>query len=517
MTNRKNLLKLTTLGLVLSAFAVVGVACGGGGASEDDIAELRSDIMELQTQVRGFQALVTQVQPLIDAAAAEQARATAAAQFGTLGPPGGFLQRALAGEFSNTAQEVTIFGPCRDQCEIDYNAVLAQFTQATGIPATYTGSADFETEIGTRIQANQAPDIADFPQPGLLQQFINNGTDVVNVTDYIDEEWIESQYNTGWVELSRLTDTDGDPFIAGVWSRTSAKSYVWYSPDAFEAAEYEIPTTWDELVALTNQIRTDGGTPWCVGIESGAATGWAATDWTEDTLLRTTSLENYDRWTVPESADDRLRFDSPEVRRAITLWNDLWFGADNEYADGGNVRGGRDTVVATNFDADGSNQLFSDPPGCYMLRQASFITGNWIDNLGLVPGEDFDAFYFPPIDEEFGRPFIVSGDLNAAFSDRPEVLALLEFHATPQFLVPFITNGGDLSPFRATRPEDYGSDVQRIAGAILGTSTSARFDGSDLQPGVVGSGSFWNEITAYIAGEQDLDTTVRNIDETWPN
>ena len=66
--------------------------------------------------------------------------------------------------------------------------------------------------------------------------------------------------------------------------------------------------------ALEDQIVADGDTPWCIGIESGAATGWPATDWMEDIMLRTTSPENYDKWVTGE-----LKFDSPEVKNAAEI------------------------------------------------------------------------------------------------------------------------------------------------------------------------------------------------------
>ena len=54
----------------------------------------------------------------------------------------------------------------------------------------------------------------------------------------------------------------------------------------FEAGGYEIPQTLGELTALSDQIVADGGTPWCIGAESGVATGWVLTDWMEDFMLR---------------------------------------------------------------------------------------------------------------------------------------------------------------------------------------------------------------------------------------
>ena len=42
---------------------------------------------------------------------------------------------------------------------------------------------------------------------------------------------------------------------------------------------------------LSDQMVVDGNTPLCIGVESGNATGWTATDWMEDLMLRTASPE----------------------------------------------------------------------------------------------------------------------------------------------------------------------------------------------------------------------------------
>jgi alpha-glucoside transport system substrate-binding protein len=86
-------------------------------------------------------------------------------------------------------------------------------------------------------------------------------------------------------------------------------------PDNFADAGYEVPTTMEELVALSDQIVADGGTPWCIGLGSGDASGWPATDWVEDIMLRTQSPETYDAWVTNE-----LPFDSPEVVNAIEIF-----------------------------------------------------------------------------------------------------------------------------------------------------------------------------------------------------
>jgi ABC-type glycerol-3-phosphate transport system substrate-binding protein len=218
-------------------------------------------------------------------------------------PAGGFLEQAVGGAFAGTT--VTVDGAFEgtDPDGVKFNESMAAFEEATGIDVNYIGSKEFEGSIAIRVDAGDKPDIVDFPQPGLFANFVRSG-DVVPVTDFISDEWLAQQYNPGWREFNTV---DGGEY--GVMHRYSGKSLVWYPKAAFEAAGYEVPETWDELLALTQTIADDGDTAWCIGIESGAATGWTATDWTEDMMLRTTSLENYDAWVAGE-----LPFDSPEVK-----------------------------------------------------------------------------------------------------------------------------------------------------------------------------------------------------------
>ena len=107
---------------------------------------------------------------------------------------------------------------------------------------------------------------------------------------------------------------------AGIWARANGKSFVFYPKKAFDEAGYTVPTTWAELMTLTEQIAADGDTPWCIGIESGAATGWTMTDWIEDVMLRVTTPEHYDKWVKGE-----LKFDSPEVNEALDYIEAIWF------------------------------------------------------------------------------------------------------------------------------------------------------------------------------------------------
>jgi alpha-glucoside transport system substrate-binding protein len=411
-----------------------------------------------------------------------------------------FLKRAYAGEFKGKVVSMT--GPFVDEDAIKFNNAVAAFESKTGIDIQYEGSKEFEASIKIRVEGDNAPDIVDFPQPGLLAGFVKDGY-VQDVSTFISEEQLASNYNQSWIDMSRMPSKDGKDIVSGVWHRAGNKSLVFYNKAAFDAAGYQVPTTWDDMVALTQQIADDGDTAWCIGIESGAATGWVVTDWIEEIMLRTTSLENYDKWVKGE-----LKFDSPEVKAAAEKMGEIWFNDDYVY-------GGRKSIVTT-FIGDSPVGMFTNPPSCWFHKQASWITG-FFGNDKLVAGKDYDFFYLPPIDSAYGKPVEVGGDIMSAFSDRDEVKAVMAFFATGASVEDWIKAGGAISPHMDSNLDWYTNDVDRKVAQIMMEATSLRFDASDLMPGAVGAGSFWTEMTDYVSGATDLDTALKNIDASWPS
>ena len=248
-------------------------------------------------------------------------------------------------------------------------------------------------------------------------------------------------------------------------------------------------------------ILADGDSPWAVGIESGAATGWAATDWVEEMMLRTTSLENYDRWVAGE-----LKFDSPEVRRAIKAMADIWLKEGMVY--------GGPTGIVTTFFGDAPKVMFEEPPKAWLHKQGNFITSFFPDNA--VAGEDYDFFYLPSVDTAYGRPVLVAGDIYAMFNDRPEVRMVMQFFATGDSVKEWVKVGGAISPHKDAELSWYSNLVDKKVAEVIQNATSVRFDGSDLMPGAVGAGSFWKEMTAYVSGSKTLDEALKAIDDSWP-
>ncbi|MBN2051076.1 MAG: carbohydrate ABC transporter substrate-binding protein [Spirochaetales bacterium] len=394
---------------------------------------------------------------------------------------------------------VTMAGPFTDNDAIKFDESIKAFEEMTGIDIQYEGSKEFEASIGIAIEGGNPPDIVDFPQPGLLANFVEKGY-VIDLNKVLDMNKVKSNYIQSWLDMATMDSPDG-PIMAGIWGRVNGKSLVWYNKKAFDAAGYKVPTTWEELVALQKTILADGDSPWAVGIESGAATGWPMTDWVEEMMLRTTSPENYDRWVAGE-----LKFDSPEVRKAIKAVADIWF-AD------GMVYGGRKAIATTSF-GDAPKVMFENPPKAWLHKQGNFITTFFPENLKA--GEDYDFFYLPSVDPAYGRPVLVAGDIYAMFKDRPEVRMVMQYFATGASVEGWVRAGGAISPHKDSQLSWYSNLVDRKVAEVIQNATSVRFDGSDLMPGAVGAGSFWKEMTAYVSGAKSLDEALKAIDASWP-
>lgn len=410
------------------------------------------------------------------------------------------LTDALAGKYKGAV--VTAFGAFADADEVKFNENVRPFEELTGIDIQYESSKQFEATIATRVDAGNTPDIADFPQPGLLGNFAGAGK-LIDLGTYLSPEYMQGQYLQSWIDMGTKPGKDGQPYLAGIWERVNVKSLVWYPKQAFDEAGYKVPTTWDEMLALQDMIVADGDTPWCIGIESGAATGWPATDWIEEMMLRTNSLEDYDNWTTGQ-----LKFDSPQVRKAAEAVGSIWLNDNLVY-------GGTKAIVSTSF-GDAPAPMFAEPPKCWLHKQGNFITSFFPKDRELVPGVDYDFFYLPGIDPAYGKPALVGGDIWSAFSDRPEVRAVMAWFTRGEHLKVWLASGGTISPHKDADFGWYGNEIDKGVAEILAGATSVRFDGSDLMPGEVGAGSFWKEMTAWVSKSEDLDTALKNIDATWP-
>ena len=288
------------------------------------------------------------------------------------------------------------------------------------------------------------------------------------------------------MDLGTYQNKDGKPEYFGFFYKVDLKSLVWYVPENFEEAGYEVPETMEELMALNDQIVADGGTPWCIGLGSGDATGWPATDWVEDLMLRTQSPDVYDKWVTNE-----ISFNDARVIEAIDVFGS--FAKNEDY-----VAGGVASVGSTDF-RDSPKGLFTIPPKCYMHRQASFIPSFFPEGTEL--GVDADFFYFPAYStKNLGKPVLGAGTVWAITKDSKLARVLMSYMQTALANEIWMAQSGLLTPHKGVNLDAYGNDTLRKQGQILLNATTFRFDGSDLMPGAIGAGSFWTGMVDYVGG-----------------
>ncbi len=381
--------------------------------------------------------------------------------------------------------------------ELDtFKKVIAPFEQQSGIKVNIDAvGRDLPTVLPVRVAAGNPPDVAALPNPGQMKTFALQGALVP-----LDSLSNLADSAQAFVDLGKVTVNNAE-HVYGLFIGADMKSLVWYDPKAFDAKQYEVPTSWAGMMALSQRMISNGDTPWTIGLESGAASGWPGTDWIEDIMLRTAGPDMYDKWVAHE-----ISWTSPAVK---TAWE--YFGqiAKNPQM----VYGGTTGELTTNF-GDAPNALFTTPPEAYMLKQATFIQ-SFIKNQnpGVKPLEDYNVFVFPPIQPQWGTPVEGSGDLVGVFNNTPEAMALANYLASADAQSIWCGDLGKIAVNTKVDPSIYPDPITAKAADIVQNADVFRFDASDLMPAAVGSGTFWSGVLDYINGIP-LDTVLENIEQS---
>lgn len=394
--------------------------------------------------------------------------------------------------------EISVFGAFSSIEADAVNAVIDDMIEPDAdYTAFYEGSESFEEQIKIRVDGGNPPDIAMYPQPGSVVEMAASG-DAIALED-LGFSLADLEATFGSYLLS-LGEYEGKHY--GIPTNVNSKSLVWYNKPVFDTAGYTTPTTWTEWIALMDQMVTDGyATPLCIGTGSEAATGWPATDWMEDIMLRTAGADVYDQWVSHE-----IPFNDPTVLRAMDLFESVW----------GYSLGGATAIPDIDF-RDAPDPMVAEEPGCLMHRQASFIVNFFPE--GTVVGEDIDLFAFPDIDPGV-KGSLIAGELAAVFTDSPEVRDFVGKLISTDVQCAMGQQEGvqRISPNINTTGACYGDPiVATIAQSILDALAAggARFDASDLMPSAVGSGSFWTGMNEWMRGK-DAATVAAEIEASWP-
>lgn len=419
---------------------------------------------------------------------------------------------ALGGCSSSTADggaagdTVTISGAFTGDQATAFQNDLTAWAKGKGITVKYNGSNSFQTGIVTQVKGGQPPDIAVFPQPGILKSLISSN--MISLDDLIDVDSVTSDQAKGLPDIAKVNGkTYGLPYSINV------KSLVWHNPAAFAAAGLTVPTTDAELTALQAKIISGGlGYPWCVGIASQGSNGWPMTDWLEEYVLRYGGLSDYNDW-----ISNKVKFDSPLVNKAAAKVESLIFAP-------GAVNGGGKAMAATDFGAAGNSLFVSGMAAgqCFMMRQGTFITGFFPDAVQaqIAKGDTstVNAFPLPTPADATTSGTLGGGDLVSAFTNTPAVKKVVNYLVGANYG----TNGyaktwsAYLSSHKNFPVDQYTSPFQAVAQKAVSEAEVFGFDASDQMPGAVGAGTAWTHLTQWTAGQESRDAALKAIDASWP-
>jgi len=380
--------------------------------------------------------------------------------------------------------------------QASFMAELQPFEQQTGIQVQYTGTRDLNSVLTTRVQAGNPPEVAALPNPGAMAQFAQSGK-LLDLSNVVDVNQMKAQYAPDWLTLGTVNNK-----LVGVFVKADLKSTIWYDPKTFDQVSGgSAPSTWTDLMNLSNKIAGTGTAPWCIGLESAATSGWPGTDWLSDIMMRSAGPQAYQQW-----YNGQLSWTSNEVKNAWQMWGQIVGNPKMVY-------GGVQSMLSTNF-ANAGTPMFKSPPGCYMERQGDFITANYTsNNPGIKAGTDFNYFPFPSINSQYQGVAQVSGDMVGMFKDTPQARALIQYLTTPQAQAIWVKRGGALSPNKQVPASDYPDQLSQKLAQTLTSAQTPLFSAGDMMPNAMQS-AFYKAVLSYVQNPNQLDSILSGLDQT---
>ena len=378
-----------------------------------------------------------------------------------------------------------------------FMAVLKPFEDRTGITVEYEATRDLDATLLTRVQAGNPPEITGAPSVGTLNKLATQGK-LQALDNIVDMNALKSQYAPTWVKLGQGPNGK----LYQIFSWAAMKGLVWYNPKSFQAKGYTVPKTFADFTALVSKIKSDGTTPLCVTLESGAASGWPGSDWIKEIVLSQSGATVYDNWWA-----GKQKWTSPEIKQAWQTFGQL-IGPG-----AGNVFGGPNYMVSTNF-GDVGTPMFASPPKCYMLNQGSFITDFFVKaNPSLKPSQDFTFFPLPTINSANAGSTVMAGDGFSMTKSTPQSRELIKYLTTAEAQSIWVKRGGKISPNKNVPISDYPDDISKGVATALAAAKIADFDAGDLMPADMRN-AWWGHVLDFVKDQSKLDSILADLDKT---
>jgi alpha-glucoside transport system substrate-binding protein len=313
---------------------------------------------------------------------------------------------------------------------------------------------------------------------------------------FMDMSQVQNDYASSWIDLGSYNGK-----LYAIFFKAANKGTVWYNPAQFQSNNYTIPTSWQDMITLSNNIASSGKYPWSMGVESGAASGWPSADWVAQIFANQAGPDQYDKWvkhTIP--------WTDASVKNAFQYFGQIAHG--NHY-----INGAPQSILATNFQP-ASFLPFETPPKAYMFYLGDFTEGFITTQFPQAkPETDFNFFPFPTVNDQYKGAITVGADVVVAMRDGDSIHQLVKYLATADAQAIWVKRGGFTAVNKNVPVSDYPDAVAQASVKMLTAAPIVKYGAGDLMPAQVQT-AFWQGLLKYIQDASQLDSVLSTIEST---
>ncbi len=389
---------------------------------------------------------------------------------------------------------VTAFASWGSSEKTDFEAILKYCDSTYHTKSTYEQSAgDYNTELNTRIRGGNPPDVGFISTPSTLAQYVAGKA--IQPLTFLNQKQLTTDYSSFWLNASKVNGT-----MYALYMKADNKSLVWYSPKKFQQGHYQVPKTWNDLVALSQKMVKDGKQPWAFGINN---SGWTITDFLENVYLQSAGPQMYNKW-----ISHQIKWTDPSMVKAFQTMNQIIGNTSF-------IAGGRAHSLGQAFD-QGAKQMVVDPKAEF-YQEASFIGAILRGDLPQdTEGVDYNSFPFPRIGSTSGpTPVEVGPNAAVMLKDTPGARALMTCLADPKALSQWAKLGGFLSPNSAVPMSAYPDALTRAEAQMItaaGKAGQLVTDASDSMLPAIGSDYEFTALEKYFQNPSSYMSILSDLE-----
>jgi alpha-glucoside transport system substrate-binding protein len=377
----------------------------------------------------------------------------------------------------------------------NFQAVLAPFKASSGITVNVESTRDLNATLTSRIRGNNPPGIAVLPNPGKMQELAAQNS-LTALDSLLDMSQIHNDYSSAFINLGTVNGK-----LYAIFYKAANKGTVWYDPAQFTANGYSTPTTWDALISLSNQIAGSGKYPWSMGVESGSASGWPATDWISEIYINESGPDMYDKW-----VKHQIPWTDPSIKSAFQKFGAIVSGSHY-------INGAPQSILATNF-TPACYPPFRSPPTAYMNYLGDFAAGFIITQFpSAKAGTDYNFFNFPTVNPTYQGALTGGVDVIVAMKNDNAVQALIKYMATADAQKIWVQKGGFTSVNKSLDLSAYPDAVTKASAQQLTSASTFRVGAGDLMPSAMQT-AWWAQILSFIKDTSKLDSILSSLEST---